>query len=119
MLTDIWVVTFRRARCMIIENGTLQIIETTGGGMEGGIPVPIAETAGEPIACNIKTNTNDNKGKTIDNVFTRASYEVLIDVPEFTSEKVILTDNRGKRIGTYRVQDVQHLDFVNAVKITV
>lgn len=107
---------------MIIANGTLQTIEKTGGGLLDGRPVEVVETIGNPIECNIKTITHDHKGVVVDGVFTQSSYEVLIDtvaIPDFTYESVILTDNRGKRLGKFRVQDIQHLDCVDAVKITV
>lgn len=107
---------------MIIENGTLQVVVKTGGGMVNGKPVPVTEAVGDPIPCNIKTLTDNKKGKIIDNVFTQSSYEVLIDtlaVPHFTADMVILTDNRGVVKGKFQVQDIQHLDYVEAVKITV
>ncbi len=107
---------------MIIENGTLQVVEKTGGGMVNGKPVPVVETVGSPIPCNMKTLQDNKRGKTIDSVFTQSSYEVLVDtlaIPHFTADKIILTDNRGVVKGTFRVQDIQHLDEVQAVKITV
>ena len=107
---------------MIIENGTLQVVEKTGGGIINGKPVPVIETVGIPIPCNIKTLQDNKRGKTIDSVFTQSSYEVLIDtlaIPHFTADKVILTDNRGVVKGSFQVQDIQHLDEVQAVKITV
>lgn len=104
---------------MIIENGTLQTIEKTGGGIVNGRPVRVEQVFGDPIPCNLKTITHNNRGKAIDGEFTQASYEVLVDVPTFTAERVVLTNNRGVRLGEFRVQDVQYLDCVNAVKITV
>lgn len=107
---------------MIITNGTLQIVRKTGGGMAHGRPVHVVETPGAPVSCNIKTLQDNKRGKIIDNVFTQASFEVLIDsldCPIFTDETVVLTDNRGSVIGKFQVQDVQHLDCVDAVKITV
>ena len=104
---------------MIIENGTLQTIEKTGGGMKDGYPVKVEEVFGDPIPCNLKTITHNHKGTAIDGVFTQASYEVLIDVDVFSAERVVLTNNRGVRLGEFRVQDIQHLDYVNAVKIIV
>ena len=83
---------------MIIENGKLQVITKTGGGVRNGMPVKVSETPGSPIPCNIKTNTNDHKGKVVDGEFTRSSFEILVDsvyFPHFTAEYVILTDNRG------------------------
>lgn len=85
-------------------------------------PFPLWKHRGDPIACNIKTLHDNKRGKIIDNVFTQASFEVLIDpldCPHFTDETVILTDNRGTVIGKFQVQDVQHLDYVEAVKVTV
>lgn len=107
---------------MIVANGTLQTVVKTGGGMEHGKPIPVKEVVSDPIPCNIKTVTDNKKGKIIDNVFTQSSYEVLIDlydVPCFKAETVILTDNRDDVIGKFQVQDVQHLDFIGAVKVTV
>lgn len=107
---------------MIIENGTIQIVEKSGGGMNHGRPVPITETPGKPIPCNIKTLHDNKRGKTVDNVFTQSSFEILIDtstVSHFNADKVILTDNRGQVKGTFPVQEVQHLDEVQAIKVTV
>ena len=64
---------------LIIENGTLQVISTMGGGMVAGRPVPTTDTPGEPIPCNIKTNTSDRHGRAVDGVFKRTDYIVLID----------------------------------------
>lgn len=107
---------------LIIENGTLQAITTTGGGIVGGRPVATKEALGEPIACNIKTNTNDRHGRAVDGVFQRTDYSVLIDsdaAPTFTAERVVMTDNRGQRMGTFRVQDIQHLDYVGVIQIAL
>lgn len=104
---------------MIIYNGTLQAVEKTGGGFVNGRPVPVTETLGEAFACNLRTIKSDHQGVIVDGVFTQASFEVLVEVEHFTAERVVLTDNRGKRLGDFRVQDVQHLDYVGAVKITV
>lgn len=107
---------------MIIENGTLQTIQTTGGGIVGGRPQPVVETLSAPIGCNIKTNTHDSHGRAVDGVFQRCDYEVLIDTATcavFKAGRVMLTDNRGQRMGEFRVQDIQHLDCVEAIKIAV
>lgn len=107
---------------MILENGYLQAVTTSGGGMAHGKPVPVTQTLGERVACNIRTITHDHRGKLIDGSFTQASYEVLVDIStakRFTADQIALTDNREGKLGTFRVQDVQHLDFVGAIKITV
>lgn len=108
---------------MIIENGTLQVVETTGGGFnEKGAPIKVAETIGAPISANIKTIKDNRQGKTTDTDFRVSSFEVLIDrdeMDEFTAERVILTDSVGKTIGKYQVQSCQYLDSVGAILITV
>lgn len=108
---------------MIIANGTLQIVTTSGGGFDAnGIPVAVSEQLSSPIACNLKTLTHNHRGKSIDGEYTQASYEILLDatvVPHFTAERVKMYDNRGQEIGVFRVQDIQHLDFVGAIKLLV
>ena len=107
---------------MIIPNGTLQTIETTGGGMVNGRPIPVQETLGDSIECNIKANTSNNHGRSVDGIFKRTEYTVLIDIAAaqtFKAERVVLTDNRGQRMGEFRVQDIQHLDYVEAIQIAL
>lgn len=107
---------------MIIVNGTLQEILMQGGGSDKGRPIKATETPGRTIPCNIKTIKSDHHGRSVDSVFQRTDFEVLIDtaeMPVFTAEKVMLTDNRGQRMGTFRVQDIQHLDCVQAILIAV
>ena len=110
---------------MILENGTLQTKIKTGGGTIKGVPIPVNEVLGEIFPCNIKskkyTSNADGGGQTeaVDSAFVRASYEVLVETDNFTAEKVVLKDNRGNILGEFRVLEVQHLDYVNVVKITL
>lgn len=109
---------------MIIANGTIQIAIPLGdGGMDAnGMPIAINEQFGESIPCNLKTITHNHKGKSIDGEFTNASYEILLDAivaPHFVSERVRIFDNRKQEIGIFRVQDIQHLDFVGIIKLLV
>lgn len=110
---------------MILENGTLQTKIKTGGGTIKGVPIPVNEVLGEIFPCNIKskkyTSNADGGGQAeaVDSAFVRASYEVLVETDNFTAEKVVLKDNRGNILGEFRVLEVQHLDYVNVVKITL
>jgi hypothetical protein len=104
---------------MIIENGTIQIVERKGGGMENGNPVKVTETLSDPIPCNFTTNQNDHLGRYEGGTFTQAKYVVLIDTRDFAAEYVVLATVRGERLGQFRVQDIQFLDVVGNVKITV
>ena len=110
---------------MILENGTLQTKIKTGGGTIKGVPIPVNEVLGEIFPCNIKskkyTSNADGGGpaEAVDSAFVRASYEVLVETDNFTAEKVVLKDNRGNILGEFRVLEVQYLDYVNVVKITL
>lgn len=104
---------------MIIENGTLQIANKTGGGFQNGKPVKADDVTEKPIPCNITKNRYDHLGTYIDGKFTRASFIVLIDMQLFDASRVILTTDRGKCFGEFEVQDIQYLDVVGNVKIIV
>lgn len=104
---------------MIIANGTLQIVGTTGGGLKNGNPVKVQEILGEPIPCNFTTNKNDHLGRYEGGTFTRAKFVILIDMQDFNAEYVVLNTIRGVKVGKFRVQDAQFLDAVENVKITV
>lgn len=104
---------------MIITNGILQIIGKTGGGYKNGKPVPVEPVTSEPIPCNIATNKFDHLGTYIDGKFTRVSFIILIDMQPFEADRIILTTDRGKALGEYSVQNIQFLDVVETVKITV
>lgn len=111
---------------MIIENGTLQTIIKTGGGTLKGVPIPVSETLGEVFLCNIKpikysSNADGSGGgmQAVDSAFVRAKYEVLIETDNFNADKVILKDSRGNTLGEFRDFQVQYMDFVNVVKLTL
>lgn len=104
---------------MVIANGTLQIVGTTGGGLKNGNPVKVQEALSEPIPCNFTTNKNDHLGRYEGGTFTRAKFVILIDMQDFNAEYVVLNTIRGIKVGKFRVQDAQFLDVVESVKITV
>lgn len=104
---------------MIIENGYIKIIETTGGGFQDGDPMPVVETLSDPISCNFKANNNDRKGVYIDGEFKRCSFEILIENQPFKADRIHLYNLHGDDFGEFRVQDYQYYDFVDAVKISV
>lgn len=103
---------------MIITNGTISIKTKTGGGLINGNPVRPSETWSEPIPCNIKTNQHNNKGRINGNSFEVASYEVLIEAQTFDADRVKLV-REGKDLGEFSIQDIEPLDAVGAIKITV
>ena len=104
---------------MIIDNGTIRTVKKTGGGLVNGNPVKVEEVLSEPVPCHFTTNTNDHLGRYEGGTFTRAKYVILIETQDFDAEHVILTTRRGVEVGKFRVQDIQFLDEVASVKITV
>ncbi len=105
---------------MIIVNGEICAKVKTGGGLdENGNPIRPSESWEAPIPCHIRSNTYNNKGKANGNTFTVASYEVLIESQPFVAERVKLTDRNGKDLGEFSVMEIEYLDAVDTVKITV
>jgi len=104
---------------MIIINGSVQVIEKSGGGLdENGNPVHPLETLSVPIPCRVITNKKNNLGKQNGNTFVVASYEILIEPQPFESERVKL-NQLGCDLGEFSVMWTEHLEAVGAVKIIV
>lgn len=106
---------------MLIPNGTISIKTKTGGELdERGKPVrPSSIDWGDTIICRFRANKYSNRGKVNGNTFTVASYEILIESQPFTAERVKLSDKNGKDLGEFSVIEIEHLDAVGIVKITV
>lgn len=104
---------------MVIVNGTIQVKEKTGGGLDGnGNPVRPSESFAEPIPCRITTNKKNYLGKQDGNTFIAASYEILIEPQKFEAERIKLT--RFKRdLGVFSVMSSEYLEAVGAIKIVV
>lgn len=104
----------------MINNGSVQILLGTGTGLdENGDPIVAIDNWGESIPCQIETIKHDYKGIYQDGEFERASYRVYLEMQEFEGSRVRLTDNRNKNIGEFQIQDIQYLDIVQRIKITV
>lgn len=107
---------------MIIANGTMQEVLAHGGGFdEYGAPVTEGnETIGEAVPVNISgSRRKDNQTEDGGVAFTSATYDVLCEQTAIEASEVILRDSRGGRMGRFRIQDVQYLDCVDAVKLSV
>ena len=101
-------------------NGTLQCKTraTEGFDIEGN-PSPEAGKWSDYIDCFIQTNTHSNKGTYQDGRFTIAAYTVLIETQPFDADRIKLVTDKGKHLGEFQVQDIQFMDIVGRVKITV
>ena len=104
---------------MIVTNGTLFTVNTTGGGMLHGVPQKVETVLGAPIPCNIVRNKSDHQGTYQDGKFRQFAATVLIEPQDFTAKRVWLTDNRGADFGEFEVQDIAYLEAVDALQITV
>lgn len=104
----------------MIVNGKLYYqIETGGGKDEDDDPIPVVVSWSEPIECNVKVNTRNNKGKYKDDTFVIASYEVLIELDDFTATRVRIEDANGNDLGEYPIQSISPLIAVGRTKIIV
>lgn len=106
---------------MILDNGTLRVQTTTGGGLVEGIPQEATTQWDEPIPCHIVANTYNQRGTFKDSTFTQSSYTVWFDygLHIFRAKRVQLTNNKGELLGEFEVQSIEHADWVGRTKITV
>lgn len=105
---------------MIIPNGYIATVTTTGGGMTpDGTPIPVATHVGTQIQCNLAEIENQPSGNA-ENAFQQKSYEVTVEYPfEIQSDNVVLFDFAGVEIGTFHIKSVRVHNFVGNVVIKV
>ena len=108
---------------MIIKNGTIEVKSKSAGGIdpETGFPIPSDRvTWGEPIPCQWLANKYNNLGKSEGGNFTVAHYSILIESEqEFKSEQIRLRDNYGNVLGEFSVIEVEPLQAMCQIRITV
>ena len=108
---------------MIIENGTIEIKSKKVRGLDigNGFPIPSDKVVwGGPIPCQWKANKYSNLGKSEGGNFTVAHYSILIESEqEFTAEQIRLKDNYGNVLGEFSVIEVEPLQAVCQLRITV
>jgi hypothetical protein len=104
-------------------NGFLQykIVNEDAEFNEYGEPVSDAASEwSEPIACSIKTNKDNRKGKYEDGEFRVASFIILLEDRNepFDANRVRL-ERYGNTLGEYRVQSIEELRTVGRLQIIV
>lgn len=107
---------------MIIQNGTIEIKQKTGGGInpDTGYPnKPGSVSWGEPIPCQYSANKRNNLGRVNGEHFTMAQYEILIEQQPFVAEQIRLKDIAGKSVGEFSIMQVEPLDAVCELRILV
>lgn len=99
-------------------NGTIQLKVKRGGGRDNnGNPIPVSYDWSDPTGClfkRIKHNQIYQEGK-----FDISSYEILIEMQDFQTDRVRLIDNRNNVLGEFEVQDIVFADSSGRVKITL
>lgn len=102
-------------------NGELQYKIQRGGGIDEdtGYNIEVESYWSDPIPCLIVKNTRNNKGRYINGSFTIQTYEILIESQEIEANSVRLVNDRGRELGVFPVQDIEYLDVVGRVKISV
>lgn len=108
---------------MIIQNGTIQIKEKVGGGIDPKTGHPIRPNAsfGDAIACQYLPNKYNTLATSKGEHFTQAEYQVLLDDDgqPFTAEQIRLTDRSGKVLGEFSVMQIEPLEAVNQIRLWI
>ena len=106
---------------MIIANGTIRVKVKTGGGIDPVTRFPVMPEVswGEPIPCQYIPNRHDKLGVASGEHFTVATYTILIEEQPFTAEQIRLSDRDGVVLGEFSVRQIEPLDAVCQVRITV
>jgi len=104
-----------------MKNGTLQYQTNAESEIDPitGDAASVSATWSEPIDCFIQTIHKAKKGKYEDGLFTLATYMVLIELQPFEADRVKLITDTGKQLGEFQTQDIQRLNTVGRVKISV
>ncbi len=106
---------------MIIPNGTIQVKQKTGGGIdpETGYAVPVSVGWGDPIPCQFSASRFDWQAKLRGEPVTQKSYSILIEEQDFQAEQVRLSDRGGKVIGDFSIRQIEPLEAVCQLRIIV
>lgn len=100
------------------------MVETGGGQTSQGDPLSSNKTPSDYFPCNLATVKKEYK-TLVDGQYKLASYKVYIDSDKVvtitlnTSTEVLLKDNNGNALGTFRIQNIEYLNLTKRVKIVV
>lgn len=107
---------------MIIPNGTVQFKTKTGGGldMSTGYPVAATEAWSAERDCQYYHTHLNLQRKDGGEHATARSIVILLDGDDvFTTETLLLKDDKGAEVGVFPVISVEQLRAVNQTKITI
>jgi len=104
----------------MIYNGTIKTLFSASGTLDSdGDPVESTPSWSDDIQCQIRTIKHNNKGIYQDGKFIQSSYEILVKMQTIDTKRIKITDERSKELGEFEVQDIEYLNSVQMVKITV
>lgn len=106
---------------MIIPNGTIETKQKTGGGIdpETGHAIPASVVWGAPIPCQYSASKHDWQAQKRGEAITQRSYTVLIEEQPFTAEQIRLRDRSGKEVGEFPIKQIEPLEAVCQLRISV
>ena len=108
---------------MIIPNGTIEVQNLAGGGIdpETGFPSTGAASWGEPVPCQFSPVRQDYRATVDGEPAKTLSFSILIEEqqPPFTADRLRLRDSGGALLREFSVESVEHLEAVGQTRITV
>ena len=108
---------------MIIQNGTIQLIETGAECLDPvtGFPAALpARAVGGPIPCQYSANKYDRLGMVDGEHFIVAQYSILVDADAIEDgTRLILSDRNGQSLGEFSIMQIEPLDAVYQKRILV
>lgn len=110
---------------MIIPNGTIEVKQVVGGGINPitGFPTPAQGEWSGRIACQYSAKAYKHAARIEGEFYTQASYDILVDYLSF--EEIIeptiirLWDKNGQEVGEFPIIRIEALDAVRQYRITV
>lgn len=107
---------------MIIKNGTIEVVSTSGGGIdENGYPKSTTTSYGDPIDCQYIPKSVNYLSIVKGEHYRSLSFSILIEsiVGGFVANRVRLKDLEGVEIGEFDVRSVEALSAMCEIKIEV
>lgn len=108
---------------MIIENGTIEVQRSNGGGIDAttGFPTAASASWGIPIPCQFSPVKVNRLAQSQGEPVIEKSFTILIEEQpqEFAAERVRLKTDTGRVVGEFSIISAEPLEAVGQVKITV
>ena len=106
---------------MIIANGTIEVKHKTGGGLDPatGFPKQVQVSWSEPIPCQYIPVKHNKLARANGEPVTLATYTVLIEEQQFNAEQIRLKDREGSTVGEFSIMQVEPLEAVCEIRMTI